>query len=95
MGLRSRTAILSLWIELLVVLIFAATVAAVMAIGAALPVVRRTDPLPTLAPAPSAVVPTVVVWATFLALAVASLVATVYAERAARRADVGEELRLA
>jgi putative ABC transport system permease protein len=94
MGLTSRAAVISLSVELLAILGFAGAVAGVIAIAAAIPVVTRTDPLPTLAPSPAQVIPTLVIAATFAALAAAAFVAAVSVHVAASRADAGEELRL-
>jgi hypothetical protein len=94
MGLARRVEVVSLWLELTVVLLVAAALAAVVGLAAAAPVVRRTDPLPKYAPAPSFVVPWSVVAATVVALVVVALVAAVATSLLARRTNVAEELRL-
>jgi hypothetical protein len=94
MGLARRVEVVSLWLELTVILLGAAVLAAVVGLAAAAPVVRRTDPLPKYAPAPSFVAPWSVVVATVAALVVVALVAAVATSLAARRTNVAEELRL-
>jgi putative ABC transport system permease protein len=94
MGLERKVEVASLWLELSVVLLVAAALAAVVGLAAAAPLVRRTDPLPQYAPAPSFQIPWSVVGATFAALLVVALAAAVATSAAARRTNVAEELRL-
>jgi hypothetical protein len=94
MGLGRRTEVVSLWLELSGILLFAAVVAAGVGLAAAAPVIGRTDPLPKYSPAPSFVVPWLVVGATFGVLLLVALAAAAVASVAARRSDVAQELRL-
>jgi putative ABC transport system permease protein len=94
MGVSRRTIVLSLWLELATILCFATTAAAAIAVAAAGPVVRHTDPLPEYPPGPLVAIPWTVIAASLPALAAFALIAATIAERLARRRKVAEELRL-
>lgn len=94
MGLRRRTELLALWLELAALLGFAAVLAAVVAVATAGPVVRHTDPIPKYRPGPVLVVPWTWAWATLALLVAFAAAGAVLTAALARRADVGEELRL-
>jgi putative ABC transport system permease protein len=94
MGLERREETASLWLELAAILTVAWALATGVGLAAAGPVIARTDPIPTYPPAPSFVVPWVVVGATFGCLLAVALAAAVAATALARRSEVAEELRL-
>lgn len=94
MGVRRAAGLLALWIELAGVLVFAAALAAVVAVSAAGPVVRHTDPIPRFQPGPVLAVPWGWIGISFVVVVLFALVGAAAAEALARRADVGEELRL-
>ena len=94
MGLARRVEVVSLWLELTVVLLVAAALAAVVGLAAAAPVVRRTDPLPKYAPAPSFVVPWSVVAGPSARSSSSRSSPPSLTSLAARRTNVAEELRL-
>jgi putative ABC transport system permease protein len=94
MGLSSGEETASLAIELTAILAFAGVIGGAVALVAAAPVVRRIDPLPTDPPSPLFTIP----WTTGLASAAAllalALAAGALTSWLARRADVGEALRV-
>ena len=61
MGLRRRTEILSLSLELGAIVFFAAAIGAVIAIAAAAPITKHLDPLPEYPPSPVFAIPTAVI----------------------------------
>jgi hypothetical protein len=94
MGLRRRTEIASLALELAAIALLAAVVGGLVALAAAQPIVRHVDPLPDSPPAPSLVTP---LWP--IALSAAFVLAFVFVAAAvtswrARRTDMGEALRV-
>jgi putative ABC transport system permease protein len=94
MGVARRTIVLSLWLELATILCFATVAAAAVAVAAAGPVVRHTDPLPQYPPGPLLAIPWTLIAATIPALILFGLGAALLTDRLARRRDVAQELRL-
>ena len=94
MGLGDRTQDTSLALELAAILLGALVVAAALALVAARLIVGRVDPLAELPPGPLFRAPVVVIVATLAALALVSLVGALLANRAARRTNVVEVMRL-
>lgn len=95
MGFGRLSELLSLWIEVAGVMLFAAATGAVVAIAAAEPIVRRIDPLPDYAPSPVFVIPRTTFLLAAGALVVVTLAAGALTSWFARRADVSEALRVA
>jgi hypothetical protein len=94
MGLAPRSELLALWVELAALLLVAAALAAAVAVASARPVVRHTDPIPQYRPAPLVSVPWRWIAATAGGVVAFALAGAAGASALARRADVGEELRL-
>jgi len=95
MGLRRRTEVLSLTVELILIALVAALVGGVVALAAATPIISHIDPLPTNPPAPTLTLPVTAILigaATLLVLAVALAIVTSWS---ARRTDMSEALRVA
>jgi len=94
MGLRRRTEILSLALELAAITAVAATVGGVVALVAARPVVGHIDPLPTYPPAPGLAIPLAAVIGSAIALVLVALAAGACSSWAARRTNMAEALRV-
>jgi putative ABC transport system permease protein len=95
MGLRRRTEILSLSLELGAIVFFAATLGAVIAIAAAEPITKHLDPLPEYPPSPVFAIPTAVILVSVGALVVLSVAAGALTSWFAGRTDISEALRVA
>jgi putative ABC transport system permease protein len=95
MGLKRRTEIASLALELAAIALGAAVVGGVVALAAAVPLVRHLDPLPDNPPAPALAIPFGAVVLAAAALLVLALAAGVLTSRLARRTDMSEALRVA
>ena len=94
MGLRSRTEILSLTLELAAIGLLSATVGGLVALVAARPIVGHIDPLRESPPAPSLVIPLEAIALTVIGLVLVVLVAGLVTSWASRRTDMGEALRV-
>jgi len=94
MGLRRRTEIASLSLELVAVVAFCAAVGGAVALAAAAPIVRRIDPLSQFTPGPVLAIPTAELLTAGLALAAAAALAGVLTRWLAHRADPVEALRV-
>ncbi|HEY4346851.1 MAG TPA: hypothetical protein VGM80_04620 [Gaiellaceae bacterium] len=95
MGLRARAEALSVSLEVLGILVFAALVGGGIAIAAAGPVVRRIDPLPMDTPPPIFTLPWAPMFVASGCLVLVALLSGVLTSWLARRADVNQELRVA
>ena len=93
MGLRPRTELLSLWLELGAIGALAALVGGLVALVSAGPIVRHIDPLPASPPPPTLVVPTTTLALTTVGLLVGALVAAALTRLAAHRTNMSEALR--
>jgi hypothetical protein len=94
MGLRRRTEILSLSLELAAITAIAAVVGGVVALVAARPVVGHIDPLPSYPPTPGLAIPLAAIVGSAIALVVVALAAGAASSWAARRTNVAEALRV-
>ena len=94
MGLRRRTEILSLAIELGAITLVAAVVGGVVAVAAASPVVGHIDPLPDYLPGPILTVPLAAIAGSAVALVAIALAAGAFTSWASRRTNMAEALRV-
>ena len=94
MGLTRATHLRSLLAELGVLLGLAWTIGAALAWTAVLIVYQRLDIDPTRPPAPLLTAPVLAFTGSALAVAAVVVLAALYAQRSADRADVSEVLRL-
>jgi putative ABC transport system permease protein len=95
MGLRRRTEILSLSLELAAIALFAGLVGGVVAVAAADPIVSHIDALPTYPPPPTLLIPVGAILVSVGALIVLALAAGALTSWLASRTDISEELRVA
>ena len=95
MGLRRRTEILSLALELGAIASFAAFVGGTVAISAASPIVGHIDPLPENPPVPVLIVPVGAIVVSAVALVVLTGLAAALTSWLASRTDISEALRVA
>ncbi len=95
MGLRRRTEILSLSLELAAIVFFAATLGAAIAIAAAAPIAGHLDPLPQYPPSPVFAIPTGAILWSAGALVLLSVAAGALTSWFAGRTDMSEALRVA
>ena len=94
MGLRGRTYVWSLVLELSAITGLAAAVGGTVALGAGAPIVGHIDPLPDNPPAPTLAVPYPSIAAGVAAVLVFVGAAAVLARWSSRRADIVEALRV-
>jgi putative ABC transport system permease protein len=94
MGFGARGEALSVSLEVLAILAFAAVIGGGIAIAAAGPVVRHIDPLPADAPSPIFTLPWGAILVAAGSLVVVAALAGALTTWLARRADVSEELRV-
>jgi ABC-type antimicrobial peptide transport system permease subunit len=94
MGLRRRTEILSLALELGVVTLLAAVVGGVVAVAAASPVVGHVDPLPDYPPGPALAIPLAAILASAVVLVAIAVAAGAFTSWASRRTNMAEALRV-
>ncbi len=94
MGLRPRTELLSLWLELTAIGGLAGLVGGVVALASAEPIVPHIDPLPGSPPAPALAVPTASLLISAVAVLVGALVAASLTRVVARRTNMSEALRV-
>ena len=94
MGLTRAAETLSLSLELVGILAFAAVVGGGVALAAAAPVVRKIDPLPDDPPSPIFTLPVAEIVLAAVALGVLALLAGALTSWLARRTDVSEALRV-
>jgi putative ABC transport system permease protein len=94
MGLRGRTFVLSLVLELSAITLVAAAVGGAVALAAGAPIVKHIDPLPDSPPAPTLAVPYGSIAASAVGLLAFVCVAALLARWSSRRADVAEALRV-
>lgn len=95
MGLRRRTEMLSLALELGAITLVAALVGGIVAVAAAGPIVGHIDPLPDEPPAPALAIPLSAIAAAAIGLVVVAILASAFTSWASRRTDMGEALRVA
>ena len=95
MGLAARGEALSVSLEVLAILAFAALIGGGIAIAAAGPVVRHIDPLPQNVPSPIFTLPVAPLLLAAGCLVVVAALAGALTTWLARRADMSEELRVA
>jgi putative ABC transport system permease protein len=95
MGQDRATMRLALILELGTILLAALGLGAVIGGLAARVVVSHLDPLPTIPPTPLLVLPILAIAVGAIAIAIAAIVGGVLADRAERRAPLGEVLRVA
>jgi putative ABC transport system permease protein len=94
MGLRRRTEILSLALELGAVTFVAAVVGGVVAVAAASPVVGHIDPLPDYPPGPALAIPLAAILGSAVALVAIAVAAGAFTSWASRRTNMAEALRV-
>jgi putative ABC transport system permease protein len=94
MGLRRRTEILSLALELGAVTLVAAVVGGVVAVAAARPVVGHVDPLPDYPPGPTLAIPLAAILGSAVALVAVAVAAGAFTSWASRRTNMAEALRV-
>jgi hypothetical protein len=94
MGLRRRTEILSLALELGAVTLIAAAVGGVVAVLAASPVVGHVDPLPAYPPGPALAIPLAAALGSAVALVAVEALAGAFTSWASRRTNMAEALRV-
>ena len=95
MGFDARSEALSVSLEVLAILAFAALIGGGIAIAAAGPVVRHIDPLPQDVPSPIFTLPVAALLLAAGCLVVVAALAGGLTTWLARRADISEELRVA
>jgi putative ABC transport system permease protein len=95
MGFGRGAEIVSLWLELGSILLFAAVVGGGIAIAAARPVTRHLDPLPQDTPSPIFAVPTGPILVAAGAIVVVTVLAGALTSWFASRTDVAEAIRVA
>ena len=95
MGLRRRTEVLSLALELGAITLVAALVGGIVAVAAAGPIVGHIDPLPDEPPAPALAVPLSAIAAGAIGLVVVAIIASAFTSWASRRTNMAEALRVA
>jgi putative ABC transport system permease protein len=93
MGLTRRAHMSALALELGVMLLIALLVGGMVGIGISALLFKRLDPLPTVAPAPTLVVSTVLALVLITALVALAIAGAYLADRAARRVSLTEVLR--
>jgi hypothetical protein len=94
MGLRRRTEILSLALELGAVTLVAALVGGVVAVAAAAPIVGHVDPLPAYPPGPALAIPMAAILGSAVALVAVAVTAGAFTSWASRRTNMAEALRV-
>lgn len=94
MGLRRRTEILSLALELGAVTLVAAVVGGVVAVAAAGPMVGHVDPLPDYPPGPALTIPLVALLGSAVILVAIAVAAGAFTSWASRRTKMAEALRV-
>jgi ABC-type antimicrobial peptide transport system permease subunit len=94
MGLRRRTEILSLALELGAITLVAAVVGGVVAVAAASPVVGHIDPLPSYPPGPALTIPVAAILGSAVALVAIAIAAGAFTSWASRRTNMAEALRV-
>jgi ABC-type antimicrobial peptide transport system permease subunit len=94
MGLRRRTEIISLALELGAITLVSAAVGGVVAVVAAAPVVGHIDPLPDYAPRPVPTIPFAAILGSAAGLLVVALAAGAFTSWTSRRTNVAEALRV-
>src|SRR5262249_12374584 len=87
MGLRRRTEILSLALELGAVTLVAAVVGGVVAVAAASPVVGHVDPLPDYPPGPALAIPLAAILGSAVVLVAIAVAAGAFTSWASRRTN--------
>jgi putative ABC transport system permease protein len=95
MGLRRRTEILSLALELAAIALFAGLVGGAVAVSAAGPIVGHIDSLPEFPPSPALLIPVGAIIASAVALVVLAVAAGALTSWLASRTDISEALRVA